>query len=149
MYSREELKALKSKFWEEFALFCKQNQAFHFRKNKFILYDTKLKGVQLKFVLERNYIAVSMEFRGNQGLERYAFFESYRHFIHEVFVPEHVIFEQKLNEPHDKTVSSIYVCNREYDFHRQNHWQEIFTFLSTNMQKMEQVFMHIFLRIDE
>ena len=49
MYSKEELKELKMEFWEGFGLYCSLTPIFRRRKSKFMLYNTKMKGVEMKF----------------------------------------------------------------------------------------------------
>lgn len=48
MYSKEELKNLKLEFWESFAAFCEVQPYLRGRKKIWTLYDTKVKGVELK-----------------------------------------------------------------------------------------------------
>ena len=49
MYSKEELKNLKLEFWESFAAFCEVQPYLRGRKKIWTLYDTKVKGVELKY----------------------------------------------------------------------------------------------------
>ena len=53
MYSKEELKNLKLEFWESFAAFCEVQPYLRGRKKIWTLYDTKVKGVELKFDANR------------------------------------------------------------------------------------------------
>ena len=48
MYSKDELKNLKLEFWESFAAFCEVQPYLRGRKKTWVLYDTKVKGVELK-----------------------------------------------------------------------------------------------------
>jgi len=49
MYSKEELKRLKVEFWESFAAFCEVQPKLRNRKKIWTLYNTKVRGVELKF----------------------------------------------------------------------------------------------------
>ena len=45
MYTRDEIKLLKKEFWEGFGFFCANHPVLGKRKSKFLLYNTKMKGV--------------------------------------------------------------------------------------------------------
>ena len=61
MYSKEELKQLKKEFWEGFGVYCSQVPALKRRKSKFMLYNTKMKGVEMKFDATREGAFVILE----------------------------------------------------------------------------------------
>ena len=61
MYSKEELKQLKKEFWEGFGTYCSEIPALKRRKSKFMLYNTKMKGVELKFDATRDGAFVILE----------------------------------------------------------------------------------------
>lgn len=54
MYTKDELRELKIAFWESFAAYCEVQPYLQGRKKIWILYDTKIKGVELKFDATRN-----------------------------------------------------------------------------------------------
>ena len=61
MYSKDELKNLKLEFWESFAAFCEVQPYLRRRKKIWTLYDTKVKGVELKFDATRDGAFVILE----------------------------------------------------------------------------------------
>ena len=61
MYSKDELKQLKKEFWEGFGVFCSNHPVLGKRKSKFMLYNTKMKGVELKFDATREGAFVILE----------------------------------------------------------------------------------------
>ena len=61
MYSKAELKNLKLEFWESFAAFCEVQPNLRGRKKIWTLYDTKVKGVELKFDANRTGAYVILE----------------------------------------------------------------------------------------
>ena len=63
MYSKEELMNLKLEFWESFAAFCEVQPYLRGRKKIWTLYDTKVKGVELKFAANRQEAYVILEVR--------------------------------------------------------------------------------------
>ena len=81
MYTRDELKLLKKEFWEGFGLFCGSHPVLRKRKSKFMLYNTKMKGVELKFDADREGAFVIQEVNHrneNERLVRYEQFERYK-----------------------------------------------------------------------
>lgn len=145
MYSREELKQLKINFWTEFAQHCHKKQVFKHRLNKFILHDTKMKGVQLKFKLTRSNTSVILEFTGTQQLinRRYQEFFHHKDLFIETFQPDIVTFLPHYQRSSGQVVARIYVEQTGYDFHCPQDWAAIFHFMSANMQKLELIFVQL------
>lgn len=144
MYSRAELKQLKIDFWEGFGSYCKFKQVFKYRKDKFILYDTKLKGTELKFDATRNGAFVILEFNGSEEVrkERYEQFETYRYLFEEVFESKLIwlpYFERESGEQ----VARVYLQQEGLDIHRRDTWIQFYEFMAPTMQKMEDVFVLI------
>ena len=74
MYSKDELKNLKLEFWESFAAYCEVQPYLRGRKKMWTLYDTKVKGVELKFDISRNgaYVILEVNHRSEElRLEMY------------------------------------------------------------------------------
>ena len=70
MYSKDELKNLKLEFWESFAAYCEVQPYLRDRKKIWTLYDTKVKGVELKFDVSRNGAYVILEVNHRNGFSR-------------------------------------------------------------------------------
>ena len=47
MYSKDELRKLKTEFWESFAAYCEVQPYLRRRRKMWVLYNTKVKGVEL------------------------------------------------------------------------------------------------------
>ena len=62
MYSKDEMKALKREFWTEFAEYCNTDAVLSKRRTKFMLYNTRVKGIEMKWVVEPKLVEVVMEF---------------------------------------------------------------------------------------
>ena len=69
MYSKDELKNLKLEFWESFAAFCEVQPYLRGRKKIWTLYDTKVKGVELKFDATREgaFVILEVNHRGEEA----------------------------------------------------------------------------------
>lgn len=71
MYSKDALKQPKIEFWTAFAAWCEVQSQLRGRKKTWLLYDTKVKGVELKFDATRNGAYVILEvnlFYGTTGV---------------------------------------------------------------------------------
>ena len=75
MYTKDELRELKIAFWESFAAYCEVQPYLQGRKKIWILYDTKIKGVELKFDATRNGAYVILEINHRQEDLRLEMFE--------------------------------------------------------------------------
>ena len=112
MYSKDELKLLKKDFWEGFGIYCSNHPVLGKRKSKFMLYNTKMKGVELKFDANREGAFVILELNSpkeEDRLNRYEQFEKYKAVMEENF-PGRLIwdFAYKLETGHE--VCRIYSC---------------------------------------
>ena len=61
MYSKEELMNFKVEFWESFAAFCEVQPYLRRRRKIWTLYNTKVRGVELKFDATREGAYVILE----------------------------------------------------------------------------------------
>lgn len=145
MYSKSELKQLKIDFWEGFGGYCRFKKAFKHRKGKFILYDTKLKGVELKFDATRDgaYVILELNARSEeQRAERYGQFQDYQGLFESAFGSS-VIWLPSYERESGEVVARIFLYQSGIDIHRREHWLDFYEFMSENMQRMEDVFLQI------
>ncbi len=144
MYSREELKQLKQQFWSEFSDYCRTIPRLKRRTTMFTLYNTKLKCVEMKFVVEKSHIGVALEFNDSnpeRRASRYDHFVAYRFAFNEAFGEYNMlIYQPEYILPTQKTVSRIYVEQTGISYLNRNNWQAIFHFLAHNMLHMEDAF---------
>ncbi|WP_321373518.1 DUF4268 domain-containing protein [uncultured Draconibacterium sp.] len=146
MYSREELKQLKIDFWQMFGKRCDVHPELKFRKRKWMLHKTKIKGVALRFDVGRKDAKVILEL-GNRNeklrLKAYEILEKYKVIIEEGF--ENGLQWEFFHEREDSgaEVCRIYTQLNNVDLHRQNQWPDIFNFYIENMLKLEYNFLQI------
>ena len=143
MYSREELKQLKKEFWEGFGTYCSLIPTMKRRKSKFMLYNTKMKGVELKFDATRNGASVILEINlsnTNQRLEKFEQFKQYKSSMEKQF-PRGLIWDNAYIRECGTEVSRIYTEKNGIDLHRRIQWIEFYEFMSTEMLKLEKAFM--------
>ncbi len=142
MYSKEELKQLKKEFWEGFGTYCTMIPALKRRKSKFMLYNTKLKGVELKFDATREGSFVILEINPtdiNRRLELYSKFEQCKALMEKDF-PGGLIWDLEYIREAGNVVSRIYTHKSGIDIHRRIHWMEFYKFMADDMIKLEKAF---------
>jgi len=146
MYSKEELKKLRLDFWEQFGKRCEVHPVLRYRKKKWVLHRTKIKGVAMRFDVGREDAKVILEL-GNRNenlrLKAYEFLERYKIVIEDGFADGLTweFFHER--EDSGAEVCRIYAQLPNVDFHRQNQWPDIFNFYIENMLKLEANFMEI------
>jgi len=145
MYSRDEEKLLRKEFWIVFAHRCEIVPDLRFKKKKWVLYDTGLAGIDLKFDITRREALVMIEINNKQEDRRLEIFETmqkYRKFFEEGFAKPlewDICFVRESGQE----VCRIYTALPNVDFHRQNQWPDIFNFMIDNMLLLEKNLMEI------
>ena len=115
------------------------------RKKMWVLYDTKVKGVELKFDVARNVVCVILEVNKRKESERQEMYERltwYKETLEEGF-PEGLLWDTCCTLETGKQVARIYVKKEGADFHRREDWGEIFSFMAENMYQLEKNFLNI------
>ena len=86
MYSKDEAKLLRKEFWIVFARRCEIVPELQHRKKKWVLYDTGLSGIDLKFDVTRTEALVMIEVNSRLEHRRYEkFAASTQHFRMSIF----------------------------------------------------------------
>ena len=142
MYSRDELKQLKREFWISFSDYCLTIPQLASRKSQFMLYNTKLKGVELKFDATRNGAFVIMEINHTDPDRRFELFEHAQacRLLFEQELGNELIWELCDMRPEGKEVSRIYIQKMGMDMHRRDDWPQFYEFMAPMMLRMEKAF---------
>ena len=142
MYKREELKQLKKEFWEGFGIYCSEVPSLKKRKSKFMLYNTKMKGVELKFDATREGASVIFEINHHDMLRRYELFEQFKVYksTMEKHFPEGLIWDVAFVRECGTEVSRIYTQKKGIDIHRRIQWMDFYKFMAEEMLKLEKAF---------
>ena len=144
MYKRQ-LKNLKLEFWESFAAFCEVQPYLRGRKKIWTLYDTKVKGVELKFDATREgaFVILEVNHRGEEArLEMFERLTWYKDTLETDF-PEGLTWDICFVRDTGKQVARIYTSKSGIDFHRRQDWGEFFSFMASQMYLLERNFMSI------
>ena len=145
MYSKDELKNLKLEFWESFAAFCEVQPYLRGRKKIWTLYDTKVKGVELKFDATREgaFVILEVNHRGEEArLEMFERLTWYKDTLETDF-PEGLTWDICFVRDTGKQVARIYTSKSGIDFHRRQDWGEFFSFMASQMYLLERNLMSI------
>lgn len=145
MYSKDELKKLKIEFWESFAAYCEVQPYLRRRRKMWTLYNTKVKGVELKFDANRKGAYVILEVNHRQEEERLEMYEHltwYKETLEKDF-PDGLIWDCCFVRETGNEVARIYVAKEGLDLHRREHWGDFFSFMARQMYLLERNFMSI------
>lgn len=145
MYSKDELRALKTEFWESFAVYCELQPYLRGRKKMWLLYDTKIKGVELKFDASRQGASVILEVCRKPEEDCLEMFEKltwYKEAIEKDFSGQ-LIWDICYTRESGQQVSRVYLTCTDIDFHRREHWGQFFSFMAQNMYQLENNFLDI------
>lgn len=146
MYSKDELKNLKIEFWESFAAYCEVQPYLRGRKKIWTLYNTKVKGVELKFDANRTGAYVILEVNHRSEEERLEMFERltwYKEMLERDF-PDGLVWDICfIRKETGKQVARIYTAKEGIDMHRREDWGVFFLFMARQMYLLERNFMEI------
>jgi len=145
VYSKEELKRLKHEFWESFAAYCEVQPYLRGRKKMWVLYDTKIKGVELKFDANRTGAYAILEVNHRREEERLEMFEKlswYKDTLENDF-PEGLVWDICFIRETGNEVSRIYTAREGLDMHRRQDWGDFFRFMASRMYLLERNLMSI------
>lgn len=133
MYSKKEKAQLITDFWTAFA------EAY---PHKWLLYDTKIKDLQLKFDVQNSGVRIILEVGMRHEETRIKYFEQLQamRVLFLEFFPE-IFFERNFTLESGKIVSIVHTDKLERNFFNRNYWPEIFEFMASNMLLMEQFFL--------
>jgi hypothetical protein len=134
MFSREESKKLRQEFWTTFG-----KEYPH----KWILYNTRIKEIQLKFTFERKYAQVSLDVIDEDPLIRAYYFEkleSLKNILETDYHLPEIIFDKEYELSEGKIVSRIYVHLDKVSIYNKKDWPKVKEFLYTKMLLLEEFF---------
>ncbi|WP_299276982.1 DUF4268 domain-containing protein [uncultured Psychroserpens sp.] len=133
MFSKEESRLLRQEFWTSFG------KSF---PRKWILYDTKIKGLSFKFHFDtkKALVALDLEDDLENRISCWEKLESLQSILRDDFIPN-VIFEEEFYLENGKEISRLYLpLDRKVSIHNKNSWQEVMVFFNETMGKFEAFF---------
>lgn len=146
MYSKDEIKELHLKFWQNFRMYCETQPVLNFKKKRWILNETQIRGVALRFELDRESAKVILELQHkheDRRLKTYEILERYKVVLEEGFENGLIWEFYHQREDNRQEVCRIYAQLENVDWHRQNQWPAIYDFFIKNMLQMEENFLMV------
>jgi hypothetical protein len=147
MLSKEERKVLNQRFWTQFDEFCETIPDLAGRKKKWILHDTKISHIDLKFDLSGKSAIVTLEINHkseNRRFQVYELVERYRTLLNQDF-EEELTWDLCYRNSNNQEVCRIYSEKQEINIYLIEDWPLIFQFLAEQMLILQ----HNFLEIQE
>lgn len=142
MYSKEEAKIIRQRFWESFATYSKKRRKRLRKSNDWILQKTGIKGFNLKFDTPDKTAQVGFEI-ASKGLQRqlkyYEKMQSLKALLDQEFDNQLIWNDHYLTES-GKEVFRIYIEKKELNIFKESDWNAIFEFFYTQMNKLENWF---------
>lgn len=134
MFSKEDSKRIREEFWTNFG------KSY---PHKWVLYNTGLKEVQLKFTFNNDYAQVSLDiYSPDEVIQEYYFEKIYalRNILKEEYL-DAIEIDKNYLLPEGKTIIRFYVQLNSVNIHNNKYWPEVYEFLNSNMMLLEAFFL--------
>jgi len=133
MYSREESKLLRKEFWILFG---------ETYPRKWLLYNTKIKDVTLKFTFDTQKAQVSIDIEPKDVVFRTYYYERLLK-LKNILISEYlndIIYEENYLLDNGKEISRLYVELKGVNIHNKKCWDQTMIFLNDHMSLLESFF---------
>jgi hypothetical protein len=133
MFSKEESRLLRQEFWTSFG------KSF---PRKWILYNTKIKGLAFKFYFDtkKAYVTLDLEDDLDNRVNCWEKLVALKTILHDEYLPE-AIYEEEFYLDNGKEISRIYVpLEQKVSIHNKNTWRDTMEFLNQTMILFEAFF---------
>ncbi|WP_025740162.1 DUF4268 domain-containing protein [Aquimarina pacifica] len=134
MFSKSESKQIRQKFWTSFGKEYPR---------KWLLYNTKIKDVTLKFTFTTKKAQVSIDIEPQDEVIRAYYFEKFvslKTILTSEYVAD-VIFDEAYELDNGKIISRIYIELPNVSIHKKANWDHTMQFLNDNMARFEAFFL--------
>ena len=134
MFSKEESARIRKEFWTSFG------KSF---PKKWLLYNTKIKGLNFKFVADRKKAMVTLDLEHPDKIANELLYDqlvALKNILLSDFLPD-VIFDDSYVLESGKIIHRIYVLHQEkFSIYNKNTWRACYEFFVENMSKFEAFF---------
>ncbi|WP_417859438.1 DUF4268 domain-containing protein [Xanthomarina gelatinilytica] len=133
MFSKEESRLLKQEFWTSFG------KSF---PRKWLLYDTKTKGLSFKFHFDTKQalVALDLEDHLEERINNWGKLMALKSILLEDYLPD-AIFEEAYVLENGKEISRVYVLlDASVSIHNKKSWRLVMEFFYETMSKFEAFF---------
>ena len=134
MFSEEDSTVLRKEFWTSFG------KSF---PRKWLLYNTKIKGLNFKFVADRKKAMICLDIEHSDEIANEILYDqilSLKTILIEEYLPE-VIFDGSYELENGKIIRRIYINHTEkFSIYNKNTWRSCYEFYVKFMPKFELFF---------
>ena len=134
MFSKEEAKKIRQEFWTWFGMTYPR---------KWLLYNTKIKDLTLKFTFTNNCAQVSIDIEPADELIRAYYFDkmlSLRSILINEYLPN-VALDADYVLDNGKVISRVFVSLEGVSVYKRDSWKNAGLFLNNNMDSLEHFFL--------
>ncbi len=134
MFSKEESKQIRQEFWTNFGKEYPR---------KWLLYNTKIKDVTLKFTFTSKKAQVSVDIEPHDEVIRgyyYDKFISLKNILTTEYI-EDIVYDKSYQLDNGKIISRLYIEQTQVSVYNKNSWEKAMLFLAQNMEKLEKFFL--------
>ncbi len=144
MYTKEESQELRHQFWHKLESKSRRIPGQNGKAIKWIGEKTEIKGLDLRFDVDREHAIVAMEIHPKSAEKREALWQKMlncKTLFEETFGGE-LIWDHDYTKESGEVVSRIYVSTTG-DIYNEELWRDMIHFLIDNMLKMERAFTEV------
>ncbi|WP_345742800.1 DUF4268 domain-containing protein [Aquimarina aggregata] len=109
---------------------------------KWVLYNTKIKDLSLKFTFTTKKALVSIDVEPYDEIIKEYYYDklvSLKNILISEYISD-IIYDQNYQLDNEKVISRVYVVLDNVSIHNRNTWEKTMQFLSQNMTKLEEFF---------
>ena len=142
MFSKEEAKALREEFWDQFKTLSIRRRIRKKLPGEWLLTNTGIKALNLRFHVDREVaqVGIDLETRNmDKKIELYEKLESLKKLLEEA-MESPMIWELEYIRENGKSVSRIYLQMEGVDIYKRDTWAGAHKFMYDNMMKLEAFF---------
>lgn len=143
MYSKEEAKIIRKKFWDDFDDYTKKRRGRRRKSTNWMLHHTGIKGFSLKFDGNNKSVQVGFEI-ASKGIQRQLKYtekmESLKALLDEEF-DHQLIWNNHYITESGKEVFRIYIEKTSVSLFKESDWKQIFEFFFIQMNTLENWFL--------
>jgi len=144
MYSKDEIKVLRKEFWLSFSNYTKFYSSKIGVDILWLFYKTGIKGVELKFDIDKKSVKVILEINSKSKQERDRLFNElfkYKSIISDEF-NDNLLWKNNYILPEGKVVSRVYI-EHDCNYYNKSNWPNVLKFMCENMYRLQTNFLLI------
>ncbi len=143
MFTKDEKKGLRLRFWGAFKKMSAERRLREGRPKEWILKRTGIKGLSLRFDMDREHAAVGFELWRKDKFEEALLFERLESLrtIMESILGEGIIWDEEFITPEGRQCSRIYQKLDGVDMYKTQDWPVIQDFFYSKMTGFETIFL--------